>query len=191
MGSARDPAPTGRHACLASREVGWVANERLTLRRGGPSLIDALWLPTEGMSRVNRRCRPTTSGFGTEARGLTMGRDDNANIGSATTNGLGNDPLEPQDETESVRNNFVDVGRSLSKLSRSVASRGTDTGRGAVEAGRDKLDGAVRAMTFREYRDEVDLALGEITQVLLVMDSRLRVLEIHRREMLRQQVMDD
>ena len=120
-----------------------------------------------------------------------MGRDGNANIGSATTNGLGDDPLEPQDETESVRNNFVDVGRSLSKLSRSVASRGTDTGRGAVEAGRDKLDGAVRAMTFREYRDEVDRALGEITQVLLVMDSRLRVLEIHRREMLRQQVMDD
>ena len=120
-----------------------------------------------------------------------MRQDGNANIGSSTTEGQGGDPLKSPDETESVRDNFFDVGRSLSKLSRSVASRGTDTGRGAVVAGKDKLDGAVRAVTFREYRDEVDRALGEITQVLLVMDSRLRVLEMHRREMLQQQMMDD
>ena len=113
--------------------------------------------------------------------------DDDAQLGPDDEE---NDQTIADEESARIREQFADVGRSLSKLTRAVANKSVDTGRGAVDVSRDKFDGAVRTVTFREYREEVDKALAEITQVLLVIDSRLRVLERHRRDDLVQRADD-
>lgn len=45
-----------------------------------------------------------------------------------------------------------------------------------VETGRDRIDEGYRTVTLQEYRGEVDGALADITQVLTILDAKVREL---------------
>jgi hypothetical protein len=83
-------------------------------------------------------------------------------------------------DAESVREQLTEVRDSLGKLGRRVARRGGEAGKSAVASGKSKVDDTYRTLTLKEYRDEVDQALADITQVLVVLEARVRALEAGR-----------
>jgi len=83
-------------------------------------------------------------------------------------------------DAESVRDQLTEVRESLGKLGRSVARRSGEAGKSAVASSRAKVDDTYRTLTLKEYRDEVDQALADITQVLVVLEARVRALEAGR-----------
>lgn len=54
-----------------------------------------------------------------------------------------------------------------------------DRAQSAASSARDAVDGGVRTVTLQEFRDEVSTLLADITQVLVVLDARVRRIETH------------
>jgi hypothetical protein len=88
--------------------------------------------------------------------------------------------LPAQDETSEereLRAQLVEVGQSLGKLGRTAARRSSARRKAVVDASKQKVDGGYRTVTLKEYRDEVDRALADITHVLVVLEARVSALE--------------
>lgn len=65
------------------------------------------------------------------------------------------------------------VTETVSKTGRAAAERAQQ----AAASARGRVDDGVRTVTLGEFRDEVSAALADITEVLLLLDARVRVLE--------------
>jgi hypothetical protein len=81
-----------------------------------------------------------------------------------------------QDGAE-LRAQLSEVRRSLGNLGRTAARRSGARGKAVVDASRQKVDDSYRTVTLKQYRDEVDGALADITQVLVVLEARVSALE--------------
>jgi hypothetical protein len=112
--------------------------------------------------------------------------------GSAKQRGYGMDdgttgPARPSDcadelaggaeDRAELRAQLSEVRQSLGKLGRTAARRGSARSKAVVDASRQKVDDSYRTVTLKEYRDEVDRALADITQVLVVLEARVSALE--------------
>jgi hypothetical protein len=76
-----------------------------------------------------------------------------------------------------LRAQLSEVRQSLGKLGRTAARRGSARSKAVVDASRQKVDDSYRTVTLKQYRDEVDRALADITQVLVVLEARVSALE--------------
>lgn len=89
-------------------------------------------------------------------------------------------PEASEEDVETVREQLTEVRQGLGRLGRTVAHRSGETGKAAIAGGKAKVDDTYRTLTLKEYRDEVDQALADITQVLLVLEARVSGLESER-----------
>jgi hypothetical protein len=95
----------------------------------------------------------------------------------ASASGCAAEPATPAEDPAELRAQLSEVRQSLGKLGRTAARRGTARSKAVVDASRQKVDDSYRTVTLKEYRDEVDRALADITQVLVVLEARVSALE--------------
>lgn len=74
----------------------------------------------------------------------------------------------------------VESATEATKEWREVAAERT---KDAAEAAQERVDRGYRTVTLREYRDEIDGMLADVTEVLTVLDARVRALEARVEEL--------
>jgi len=80
---------------------------------------------------------------------------------------------------DSAAKNARRAGRAAGEAARRTGEVTVDGAQSVVSSAREAVDGGVRTVTLQEFRDEVSSMLADITQVLVVLDARVRRLEAH------------
>ena len=71
------------------------------------------------------------------------------------------------------------AGGAAGKTARRTGEAAVDHTKSAAATAREAVDGGVRTVTLHEFRDEVSALLADMTQVLVVLDARVRRIETH------------
>ena len=71
------------------------------------------------------------------------------------------------------------AGQAAGRTARRTGEATADRTQSIASSARDAVDDGIRTVTLQEFRDEVSTMLADITQVLVVLDARVRRLERH------------
>jgi hypothetical protein len=102
---------------------------------------------------------------------------DDGTTGPARPSDCADELASHAEDRVELRAQLSEVRESLGKLGRTAARRGSARNKAVVDARRQKIDDGYRTVPLKQYRDEVDRALADITRVLVVLEARASALE--------------